>query len=214
MILRLPGPGAGFRTRCEYVPVRSAPAFPGGRRSGSVQAPAPAQSPMVNEAHQRGGRRRRGNSVLCGESRSAGTDEAVGVRPGGSGLAREWRCGEGRAGGSVLADRRPPGWVRQALTKRSLVRSRTTPICDGRLEGAEPTGMYLWRVRRNTAACSARIAKCCSRASPLPPGRTHTGTQCPASCSRITCRKASPYFSSLLCPTPLMLRNCCSVSGR
>ena len=32
------------------------------------------------------------------------------------------------------------GWVRQAFTKRSLVRSRTTPICDGRLEAAEPHG--------------------------------------------------------------------------
>jgi len=38
------------------------------------------------------------------------------------------------------------GWVRQAFTKRSLVRRRTTPICDGRLEAAEPPWMGLRRV--------------------------------------------------------------------
>jgi len=50
------------------------------------------------------------------------------------------------------------GGVRQAFTKRSLVRSRTTPICDGRLEAAEPFTLGTG-ARDGFKACLRRSAR-------------------------------------------------------
>jgi hypothetical protein len=161
------GPGAELRTRHEYIPVGSAPALPGGRRSETLppdlvlpQSATPGQGPLPHTHAPTLPDSAHFDSKTCGDG------PAVALRKGSGGalwvrttpptlrhvrITRaplSWHRAPLRrapAGGEGQADRRPPG-------RFLLLQNRD----GGRMAGAEPTGTYSWRVRLPLTASRGR----------------------------------------------------------
>ena len=117
--------GRGLQTRCKYVPVSSAPAIPGGRRSANH---VPDNQPAVL-CHVR----RHGLQALA-------LTRAPSPPPMAQRTSSSPACGDQRS---------PPAWVfggyplHEAGGWGEADLDRLPP----RMAAAEPTGMYLWRVQ-------------------------------------------------------------------